>query len=189
MTSASSALASTSTSVSSSSNSPSVRSSKTDAGTIAGGAIGCAFGGALLLALLFWLYAAKRRVSQPDPGTSPQTSEYKITDPPSSTGLPVVPSSAPSTTTIPSPPPLTDSLTPAQQVYQDALQKTYVSIRYRHLTWDADISTVGSRRYPYILYNPTFQKRARTDCSPTQNIIGVKLDNTMLISLNSEYHL
>ncbi|KAF8313171.1 hypothetical protein F5887DRAFT_1237745 [Amanita rubescens] len=102
-----------STSNSPASNSPSSRSSKTDAGAIAGGAIGCVFGGALISALLFWLYK-KRGASRPDFGTSPQTSENKLTDPPPSTELSTVPS-----------PPSIDSPTPVQQVYQDALQKTY----------------------------------------------------------------
>ncbi|KAF8339239.1 hypothetical protein F5887DRAFT_475680 [Amanita rubescens] len=95
-TSITSTLASTSTSALSESNSPSVRLSKAKAGAIAGGAIGCAIGGALILVLLFWLYK-KCRTSPPDPGTSPQTSEHKIMDPPSSTGLTPVPSPPPST--------------------------------------------------------------------------------------------
>ncbi len=154
----------------STSSSPSSHSSKTDAGAIAGGAIGCAFGGALILALLFWLYK-KCRTSRPEPGTSPQMSEHKIliTDPPPSPGLPVAPSTAPSTGTIASPPPLTDSLT-VQQAYQDALQKTYVSIPSRHLALDADINIVGSRRYPDILYIPTVQKRGPARTAPQHRI-------------------
>ncbi|KAF8339240.1 hypothetical protein F5887DRAFT_475785 [Amanita rubescens] len=111
-TSLTSTSASTSTSALSTSISPSSRSSKTDARAIIGGAIGCAFGGALILALC-WLYT-KRGASRPDLETSPQTIEHKITDPPPSTGL----------SPVPSPPPLTDSPTPEQQAYQDALQNT-----------------------------------------------------------------
>ena len=125
---------------SSTSNSPS-HSSKTNAA-----AIGGAFGGALILALLFWLYKKRNRASQPDPGMLPQTNEHKITGSPPSTRLSAVPSplltdtpavlSPPpwtDTPAIPSPP-LTNSPTPVAQVYQDALQKTYVSIHCRHLT-------------------------------------------------------
>ena len=139
-TSLTSTLTSTSTSIS-----PSSHSSQTDASAIIGGAIGSAFGGALILALLFWLYT-KRGASRPDLETS---SEHKITNPPPSTGL----------SPVPSPPASTDSPTPVQQAYPDAFQNTYVSIRCLHLTCDADMNTVGSRRYSYILYNPAVQKR------------------------------
>ncbi|KAF8344498.1 hypothetical protein F5887DRAFT_262718 [Amanita rubescens] len=121
-----STLASTSTFASSTATPPpSPRSSKTNVGAITGGIIGCVFGGVLISALLFWLYT-KRRASRPDPGTSPQTSEHKLTNPPPSTGLSAVPlpPSWTDTTAIPSPPPLTDSPIPVRQVYQDALQKT-----------------------------------------------------------------
>jgi len=115
----------TSTSASSSSSSPSSHSSKTNAGVIAGGVIGCVFGGTLISALLFWLYT-KRRASRPDPGTSPQTSEDKLMGPPSSTGFSTLPSAPPSTNTSAFPsPPLPDSPIPVQQAYQEALQKTY----------------------------------------------------------------
>jgi hypothetical protein len=149
-------------STSSTSSSSSSHSSKTGAGAIAGGAVGCVFGGALISALLFWLYT-KHRASRPDPRASLQTSEHRIMDLPPSTGLPAV-NSLPSLTdmpAIPSPPPLIDSPAPVQQVYQDTLQKTYVSIRRHHLTWDADMDTVAGsrRRYPYILYNPTPAQR------------------------------
>ncbi|KAF8329265.1 hypothetical protein F5887DRAFT_1082502 [Amanita rubescens] len=113
-------------------------SSKTNAGAIAGGVIGCIFGGALIFALLFRLYK-KRRASRPDFGTSPQTSENQITDPPPSIGLaaglslllstnaPAVPLPPPwaGTPAIPLLPLLTRSPTPVQKVYEDALQKSY----------------------------------------------------------------
>ncbi|KAF8339242.1 hypothetical protein F5887DRAFT_475765 [Amanita rubescens] len=121
-TSLTSTLALTSASTSSIPNSPSSHSPKTDAGAIAGGAIGCAFGGALILALLLWLYK-KRRASWPSTGlsfvppTAPATSTLAAPSPPSPSWT--------DTSAILSPPPLTDSPNPVQQVYQDALQKTY----------------------------------------------------------------
>ena len=161
---------STSTSTSSSSSSPSSHSSKTNVGAIAGGIIGCVVGGALISALLFWLHT-KRKASRPDPGMSPRISEHKMMDSPPSTGFSAIPSPPPSTNTsaVPSPPwtdttampspSPTNSPTPVQQVYQDALQKTYASIRSRHLTLDTDTNLVGSRRYPYILHISTVQGR------------------------------
>ncbi|KAF8328742.1 hypothetical protein F5887DRAFT_985365 [Amanita rubescens] len=124
-----------SSSASSVSNFPSSHSSKIDGGEIAGIVIGCIIGGALISALLFWLYT-NHRASRPHPGTLPQTSERRVADPHPLTELSAVPSphtpavpSAPSWTDTPpiSLPPLADSLTPVQQVYQDALQKTYDS--------------------------------------------------------------
>jgi len=114
-TSTSTSSTSTSASTSTESISPSSHSSRTNASAIIGVAIGCAFGGVLILALLlFWLYT-KHGASRPDPETSPQTSEHKLTDPPPST--PLLP--------VPSPPASTDSPTPVQQAYQDALDNTY----------------------------------------------------------------
>ncbi|KAF8328047.1 hypothetical protein F5887DRAFT_152959 [Amanita rubescens] len=109
-TSLTSTSALTSASASSIPNSLSSHSPKTDAGAIAGGAIGCAFGGALILALLLWLYK-KLRASWPSTLAAPSPPSPSWTD----------------TSAILSPPPLTDSPTPVQQVHQVALQKTYVS--------------------------------------------------------------
>ncbi|KAF8331804.1 hypothetical protein F5887DRAFT_922586 [Amanita rubescens] len=68
----------------------------------------------------------------------------------------------------PYPPPLTDSPILVQQVYQEALQKTYDP--------DGDIPTSSTIPRP----------RNEGPRGLLRNIIGIKLDNTMLISLSFE---